>query len=837
MSTSHATEEEDEEGRVSVAAFCLDQGRFLGGAIYSAQTCIVEAYQVKVVVGAEGTVRRGDEAMPLLNLEDTPPSLLWLRRYLEHHRPTVLLPDAGSDFLRDLCVLLRLSYYTLAAKTAFEPSRTMEHMERMYPARAAASGGLAQRFNLQHRSMLAAMSALLHYCAQAKSNIFDIVERAPHGVLYMEETTADWLQISRVEHHPSGHLGVGRSKDAVSLFSMMNHTLSAAGRSLLRQWFALPSCDVSEIQGRQEVVQILVQEPELHRDLRRLVHAVRPTGRIFTGMRQGRPTTISQYQTLVETARALQMIQARLTPHVVQSAFFFAVVHRIPHAALGRLHERITGTLLGFQRGDTAGRELTALAVARNGKTPTVRWGCNPDLDELRNANATLPHELGAAVECLRQSLPPALATLGLEGYHFPKEGYLLGVPTREIEALLPVVCPTPSTLDNGPTAAYGTLSTAAAAVVDQLGRSDCKWQFLFDCNGVAYFKTPLMEAFDRHVGDLWDRTDAIERRVRHDLEEALLQESQHFLPPIHAIAELDCLLSMAESAVRYGWACCPQILSTQNGVIHLEEAWHPVLQYALGNQKPIPFDFHLTSPDERLCLVGEPGPSGKSVAIAAVAHLQFLAQLGSFVPARAACLGLVSCILSCTAVGAEGPDSHFTAEAKLFAACLRHCEHQRACVREGHPPPLLLMDDWGRGTATVDAAALTDAALWYLSQWKASERPLFLCSVPLLDRYLPSTRAPRRAPPLPLEAVTLYRLPRTVVRATSATAGHPTCDAPTKLVPTFQLCRVVAPHEGEAAESPPPPLVETIPEGVESWTVAAFAASWAAQQELFSAS
>ncbi|MCX2727745.1 DNA mismatch repair protein MutS [Thermomicrobium sp. 4228-Ro] len=168
-----------------------------------------------------------------------------------------------------------------------------------------------------------------------------------------------------------------------------------------------------------------------------------------------------------------------------------------------------------------------------------------------------------------------------------------------------------------------------------------------------------------------------------------------------HWLARLDAFRSLAEAAVRYGWTR-PHL--DESDCLEIEAGRHPVVEALLDGQPFVPNDCRLGGEHPRIVLVTGPNMGGKSTYLRQVALIVLLAQIGSFVPARAARIGLVDRIFC--RVGAHddlpGGQSTFMVEMVETATILRQAT-QRS---------LVILDEVGRGTATQDGLAIARAVL-----------------------------------------------------------------------------------------------------------------------------
>lgn len=217
-------------------------------------------------------------------------------------------------------------------------------------------------------------------------------------------------------------------------------------------------------------------------------------------------------------------------------------------------------------------------------------------------------------------------------------------------------------------------------------------------------FITPELKAFEDKALSARDRALAREKI----LYEALLNLLMPVLAPMqqcaHAIAEVDVLANFAERAERLNW-CCPEL--TKESHINITEGRHPVVE-SVAQHPFVPNDIKLDSKQRMLIITG-PNMGGKSTYMRQVALIVLLAHIGSFVPAKAASIGLIDRIF--TRIGAADDlasgRSTFMVEMTETANILHNAT----------PHSLVLMDEIGRGTSTFDGLSLAWAAAQHLAQ------------------------------------------------------------------------------------------------------------------------
>ena len=194
------------------------------------------------------------------------------------------------------------------------------------------------------------------------------------------------------------------------------------------------------------------------------------------------------------------------------------------------------------------------------------------------------------------------------------------------------------------------------------------------------------------------------------------IHAAEPILDTAHALAEIDVYLSLAEVAAQRNY-CRPQL--NDDDTIHFVAGRHPVVEQAQAETPFIPNDAEITNHDAQILIITGPNMAGKSTYLRQVALIVLMAQIGSYVPAEAATIGLVERIF--TRIGAQDDlatgQSTFMVEMVETANILHHAT----------PRSLVILDEIGRGTSTYDGLAIARAVVEYLHNNKrCGARTLF---------------------------------------------------------------------------------------------------------------
>ncbi len=199
------------------------------------------------------------------------------------------------------------------------------------------------------------------------------------------------------------------------------------------------------------------------------------------------------------------------------------------------------------------------------------------------------------------------------------------------------------------------------------------------------------------------DRINDLEYRFFCQVRDSVAAKVERVQQAADCVARLDVLCSFAEAAVRGGY-CCPEIDTSRT--LRIVQGRHPVVERALKDVLFVPNDTFLNDADDRVAIVTGPNMAGKSTYMRQTALIVLMAQMGSFVPAKSASIGIVDRVF--TRIGASDDlaagQSTFMVEMSETAAILKHATASS----------LLILDEIGRGTSTFDGMAIARAVLEY---------------------------------------------------------------------------------------------------------------------------
>ena len=225
--------------------------------------------------------------------------------------------------------------------------------------------------------------------------------------------------------------------------------------------------------------------------------------------------------------------------------------------------------------------------------------------------------------------------------------------------------------------------------------------------NGERYITQELKD-LEHEILTASDRVVALEYELFTALRQEISAQSARIQKTAAAVAELDALVSFAAVAVRNHY-CRPTV--DESGVIEIHDGRHPVVEQMLKDSLFVPNDTFMGEKEDRVAIITGPNMAGKSTYMRQVALIVLMAQMGSFVPAASARIGVVDRIF--TRIGASDDlsagQSTFMVEMTEVADILRHATKHS----------LLILDEIGRGTSTFDGMSIARAVLEYCADKK----------------------------------------------------------------------------------------------------------------------
>ena len=432
-----------------------------------------------------------------------------------------------------------------------------------------------------------------------------------------------------------------------SLYTVLDRTETAMGGRLLRRWVGQPLLALAGLEERQEAV-AWHHRSSLRRE--RVLALLEPVADMERLLNRVRSLNASPSD-LVSLAASLST-----APYLKELLNEDEDAGQVRILADGiRDHEETV------QLVNSAIEDEPPLAV---GDGKTIKSGFSPDLDEIRDSSSSAQQYIAQ----LQQRERDRTGIKSLKVGYNRVFGYYIEVSNSNL-----------------------------GSVPDDYVRRQTL------VGGERYI-TPEMKEYESQILSAQERISELERSVYRGVCQQVADQAAAILSTADALAQTDVFCSLAEVASRHGYV---RPILNEGDVIDVRQGRHPVVEQMLDPGGFVPNDTLLSNSDAQLALITGPNMAGKSTYIRQVAVAVLMAQIGSFVPAESATIGLVDRIFS--RVGLQDDlavgQSTFMVEMVETAAILNHATRRS----------LIILDEIGRGTSTYDGLAIAQAVAEYI--------------------------------------------------------------------------------------------------------------------------
>ncbi|OAG34975.1 hypothetical protein AYO21_10862 [Fonsecaea monophora] len=584
------------------------------------------------------------------------------------------------------------------------PGDSMAYDERLEPEdlgltkRRGKMMQISSRLNLDNKISIGCAGAIISWLQRRRSaaylpgdpdanqtfRIARLEMFSLHGTMLVNRDTLVSLQIIQPESHPNAfNQGPGASggKESLSIYGLFqHHTRTPQGKARLRQAFLRPSQDIELINTRLDFISVFVRpenqsvRDQLSKSLGRVKNMRNTVTLLHKGIDSGKAkqnafkggvweSLLGFCYHAIDIAETLrEALGAEHLPLCVRAA---EVLDRHSLKRIGRMVNEIVDRESSIDQHRTV-----------------VNRGVNQDLDQLKDVYDGMEDILNEKAREIQLTIPPHL-NLELNVTYLPHLGFHLTVPRDPA---------TGQAVYAGP---------------------ELAWQLMFTTPAQMYYKDATMHEMDHELGDLYSAICDMEVEIAYDLAQNVLRDEDLLTAASDICGELDYLLAFAHVAHQYRLSR-PRI--TEDNVIEIKGGRHLLQEMTVpsfvanntlivggdgdGNRDTDP-----TGPS--MILLTGPNYSGKSVYQKQVALAVYMAQMGSFLPADSAIIGITDKIL--TRVTARETvskvQSAFMIEMQQIAMALNSCTRRS----------LLVIDEFGKGTDTFDGAGLAAGVVHYL--------------------------------------------------------------------------------------------------------------------------
>lgn len=447
--------------------------------------------------------------------------------------------------------------------------------------------------------------------------------------------------------------------DGISLLDVIDKTVSPMGSRLLRRWIVFPLKNEKSIDERLEVVEYFFREPEFRNFIQDKLHEIGDLERIISKAAVGR---ISPRE-VVQLKIALQAIEPMKN----------ACLHT-DNESLRRMGENLN---LCMTVREKIAKELVDYPPVMLNKGDVIANGVDAELDELRRISRS-------------------------------GKDYLLQIQQRESER---TGIPSLKVAYNNVFGYYIEVRNAHKEKVPQ------EWIRKQTLVNAERYITQELKAYEEKILGAEEKIQSLEYKIYNDLVLSLGE----FIPAIQIdaaqVARLDCLLAFANVAEANRYI---RPVVENSDVLDIRQGRHPVIEQQMPvGEKYIANDVYLDTATQQIMIITGPNMAGKSALLRQTALITLMAQIGCFVPAESARIGLVDKVF--TRVGASDNismgESTFMVEMNEAASILNNIS----------PKSLVLFDELGRGTSTYDGISIAWAIIEHIHEYpKARARTLF---------------------------------------------------------------------------------------------------------------
>ena len=488
-----------------------------------------------------------------------------------------------------------------------------------------------------------AAGALVHYVKETQKETLPQLSKL---ATYSTDSfmTLDGQTIRNLELFQGGRWG----ETGHSLLSIIDLSKTAMGGRLLKNWLGHPLLDLATLNRRQEAVAWFNQDSLARQKVISLLSDIADLERLVNRVSSGRvmPRELIALRSSLEKVPDLRAAMADGAPDLIGDInWLSAELKPCPDIV------DLVGRAIADEPGD----------LEQGG---VIKEGFSPELDEIRRNSRQAKQYLADLEQRERQRT----------GIKSLKVGYnrVFGYYIEVSRANLSLVPPD-----------YIRKQTLAEA---------------------ERFFTPELKDYESLILNAQEKIADLETAIFRQICQQISAVGGQILATASAIAQIDVLCSLAEVAVRHGYV---RPTLTNEAVIDIKGGRHPIVEQSIGSDNFIPNDTYLCNKDNQLIILTGPNMSGKSTYLRQVALIILLAQIGSFVPADSANIGIVDRIF--TRIGAQedlaAGQSTFMVEMTEAANILNNAT----------PRSFIILDEIGRGTSTYDGLSIAWAVAEFI--------------------------------------------------------------------------------------------------------------------------
>jgi DNA mismatch repair protein MutS len=493
-----------------------------------------------------------------------------------------------------------------------------------------------------------AAGAALHYLAETQH---DRVQHISH-LTRIDEERYVWLDRFTIRNlelfQPSGN---GENQKGKSLVDVIDYTVSAMGSRMLKRWLGMPLKDLLPIKERLDLVELFIHHSIMSESMQGQIKSMGDLERLIAKVAVNRvsPREIVQLKNALFEIKNLKEI----------------CLHS-PNHHLNKIGEQLNPCALIADRLE---KEINPNPPALVNKGDVISSGVNNELDELRN--------------------------LAFKG-----KDYLLQMQVKEAEK---TDIPSLKISFNNVFGYYLEVTNT------HKNKVPADWIRKQTLTNAERYITPELKEYEEKILGAEEKILALETQLYNDLVISLMDYIQPIQLNASLVARLDCLLSFAQCATQNNYVK-PEV--SNELVLNITEGRHPVIEKLLpAGEQYVSNDIYLDDQTQQIIVITGPNMSGKSAVLRQTALIVILAQIGCYVPAKHAQIGLIDKVF--TRVGASdninSGESTFMVEMNETASILNNLSNRS----------LILLDEIGRGTSTYDGISIAWSIAEYIHEHK----------------------------------------------------------------------------------------------------------------------
>jgi DNA mismatch repair protein MutS len=490
-----------------------------------------------------------------------------------------------------------------------------------------------------------AAGAILHYVRSTQRGSLDHVDR----IGFYERQNFLVLDAVTVRNLELIEPLFAGTDAGVTLFRSLDATVTPMGKRLLRAWMLRPSIEVAEIQSRLDAVESQLKDLVAREELRRTLEGILDLERLLS-------------RVTLETANPRDLLALSASLHKLPGLRL--ALRRFDAQRLSILHDSIDELSDLRQRIDQTLVPEPPISLSDGG---VIAAGVEQELDSLRDISRNSKQYLAAIEQRERQRTGISSLKVKFNSVF----GYYLEVSKPNLH-LVPADYERKQTLVNA-----------------------------------ERFTTPELKEYESKILDAQEKIVEIERRLFAELRTAIAGDARRIRQTALALAEVDVLAAFAHQASLRNY-CRPQFDNSSD--LEIVAGRHPVIEVqeeTSSGERFIANDLYLNSTSHAVMVLTGPNMGGKSTYLRQAALIVIMAQMGSFVPARSARLGIVDRVF--TRIGASDN------VARGRSTFMVEMTETAAILHTASPRSLVLLDEVGRGTSTYDGLAIAWAAVEYI--------------------------------------------------------------------------------------------------------------------------